>query len=109
MEDGKYVDGSVWFYAPNKGAPVFFAAAFLASGVYHLWQTMYEKSVPRSYTNSSRRLTIHRHYKCWRLTGLYIICPALFVAGFITREVGAFDYSDLVKYIVSICLVYASP
>lgn len=40
MENGQYVDGSIWFYAPNKGAPVFFAVAFLASGACHLWQTM---------------------------------------------------------------------
>ncbi|KAK8091811.1 hypothetical protein PG997_002172 [Apiospora hydei] len=89
MEDGRYVDGSVWFYAPNKGAPIFFAIAFFASGCCHLWQTI--------------------RYKCWRLTGLYVICSFLFVAGFIVRELGAFDYTDLIKYIVSICLVYAAP
>ncbi|KAI1856486.1 uncharacterized protein JN550_013799 [Neoarthrinium moseri] len=89
MEDGKYVQDSVWFYAPNKGAPVFFAVAFLVSGAVHAWQTV--------------------HYKCWRLTGLYVFCPTLFLAGFIVRELGAFDYTDLIKYIVSICLVYAAP
>jgi hypothetical protein len=40
MEDGQYVEGSFWFYAPDKGAPVFFAAAFLASGAFHLWQVL---------------------------------------------------------------------
>ncbi|KAI0127951.1 RTA1 like protein-domain-containing protein [Xylariales sp. AK1849] len=89
MDDGEYIDGSVWFYAPNKGAPVFFAVAFLLSGAVHLWQTL--------------------HYKCWRLTGLYVFCPALFVAGFVVRELGAFDNTDLIKYIISICLVYAAP
>ncbi|KAK8015896.1 hypothetical protein PG991_008784 [Apiospora marii] len=89
MEDGRYVDGSPWFYAPNKGAPIFFAVAFFASGCCHLWQTI--------------------RYKCWRLTGLYVICSFIFVAGFIVRELGAFDYTDLIKYIVSICLVYAAP
>ncbi|KAK8117826.1 RTA1 like protein-domain-containing protein [Apiospora kogelbergensis] len=89
MENGRYVDGSVWFFAPNKGAPIFFAIAFFASGCCHLWQTI--------------------RYKCWRLTGLYVICSFLFVAGFIVRELGAFDYGDLIKYIVSICLVYAAP
>lgn len=49
------------------------------------------------------------HYKCWRLTGLYVFCSLLFMAGFITRVLGAFDFEDLIKYIVSICLVYAAP
>jgi hypothetical protein len=34
------VDGSIWFYAPNKGAPVFFTVAFAASGGYHVYQCM---------------------------------------------------------------------
>lgn len=40
MEDGEKVDGSFYIYAPNKGAPVFFAVAFLATGGVHLWQAM---------------------------------------------------------------------
>ncbi|KAM7196311.1 hypothetical protein V8F33_006220 [Rhypophila sp. PSN 637] len=89
MEDGKYVDGSIYFYAPNKGAPVFFAVAFATSGAYHAYQCI--------------------HYQSWRLTGLYVFCAALFTAGFIVREMGAFDYGNLVKFIVTICLVYAAP
>jgi hypothetical protein len=38
-----------------------------------------------------------------------VIGPAFFVSGFIVRELGAFDYTNLVKYIVSICLVYIAP
>ena len=34
------VDGSIFFYAPNKGAPAFFAVAFAASGIYHGYQCM---------------------------------------------------------------------
>ncbi|KAH8653310.1 RTA1 like protein-domain-containing protein [Xylariales sp. PMI_506] len=89
MEDGKYVAGSIWFYSPNRVAPVFFALAFLTSGSVHLWQTL--------------------HYKCWRLTGIYVFCATLFTAGFIIREIGTFDEGNLVKYIISICLVYAAP
>lgn len=33
------VPGSLWFYAPDKGAPVFFAVAFGASTVWQIWQT----------------------------------------------------------------------
>ncbi|KAI1371893.1 RTA1 like protein-domain-containing protein [Hypoxylon crocopeplum] len=89
MEDGQYVNGSVWFYAPNKGAPVFFAVAYIATGAVHFWQAV--------------------HYKSWRLTGLYVFCALLFAVGFVIREVGAFDYSNLPLYIASICLVYAAP
>lgn len=49
------------------------------------------------------------HYKSWRLTGLYAFCAVLFTAGFIVREMGAFDYSHLIKFIITICLVYAAP
>ncbi|KAI2635556.1 RTA1 like protein-domain-containing protein [Hypomontagnella submonticulosa] len=89
MEDGKYVDGSIWFYAPNKGAPIFFAIAYAATGIWHAWQAV--------------------HYKSWKLTGLYVFCAFIFVAGFISRELGAFDYTKIVYYIVSVCLVYAAP
>ncbi|KAI0836795.1 RTA1 like protein-domain-containing protein [Hypoxylon sp. FL0890] len=89
MEDGKVVDGSIWIYAPNKGAPVFFAVAFLATGAAHAWQAT--------------------HYKSWKLTGLYALCGALFAAGFTVRELGAFDYTKLIFYIVSSCLVYFAP
>ncbi|KAK3305548.1 uncharacterized protein B0T15DRAFT_532676 [Chaetomium strumarium] len=89
MVSGNYVPGSVYFYAPNKGAPVFFALAFALSGSYHAYQCV--------------------RYKSWRLTGLYVFCAILFTVGFIIREMGAFDYEDLIKYIVSICLIYAAP
>ena len=49
------------------------------------------------------------HYKSWRLTGLYVTCATLFTAGFICREMAAFDYSNLVKYILAIVLIYAAP
>ncbi|KAH6614725.1 hypothetical protein B0J18DRAFT_306392 [Chaetomium sp. MPI-SDFR-AT-0129] len=89
MESGEYVKGSVYFYAPNKGAPVFFAIAFALSGAYHTYQTI--------------------HYKSWRLTGLYVFCALLFTVGFVIRELGAFDYEDLIKFIISTCLIYAAP
>ncbi|KAK3384802.1 RTA1 like protein-domain-containing protein [Podospora didyma] len=88
-DNGEYVPGSIYFYAPDKGAPVFFAVAFTVSGVYHIYQCI--------------------HFKSWRLTGLYVFCAAIFTAGFIVREMGAYDYQNLVKYIVSICLIYAAP
>ncbi|KAG5815539.1 hypothetical protein H9Q74_008935 [Fusarium xylarioides] len=38
MSDGKYVDGSYWFYAPNKGAAIFFCLAFCCTGCFHIRQ-----------------------------------------------------------------------
>ena len=32
------VPGSLWIYAPNQGAPVFFAVAFAISAAFHFWQ-----------------------------------------------------------------------
>lgn len=34
------VPGSIWFYAPNKGAPVAWTFFFAASCVVHIWQCM---------------------------------------------------------------------
>lgn len=38
MPHGDRAEGSIWYYAPNKGAPVFFAAAFAASAIWHARQ-----------------------------------------------------------------------
>ncbi|KAM0416981.1 hypothetical protein ACHAPT_013005 [Fusarium lateritium] len=89
MSDGKYVDGSFWFYAPNKGAAIFFCIAFCASGCVHAWQSS--------------------HYKCWILTPLFTFCCLLFTAGFALREYGAFHYDNLDIFIASICITYAAP
>jgi hypothetical protein len=87
--DGKYVDGSFYFYAPNKGAAIFFSITFMLSGVMHVWQTT--------------------RYKCWILTPLYPFCCLLFTAGFALREYGAFHYDNLEVFIASVCITYAAP
>ena len=38
---GGYQPGSVYYYAPNKVAPIVFAVLFTISGVVHFYQTMY--------------------------------------------------------------------
>ncbi|KAI2634548.1 RTA1 like protein-domain-containing protein [Xylaria nigripes] len=89
MAEGEFVAGSIWFYAPNKAAAIFFALAFFLTGAIHLYQAI--------------------HYRSWRLTGLYAFSGALFTGGFITRAIGAFDYESVTKYIVSVVLCYGAP
>ncbi|KAF5574718.1 Rtm1p [Fusarium pseudocircinatum] len=40
MSNGKYVDGSYWFYAPNKGAAIFFCLAFCCTGCFHNYRIL---------------------------------------------------------------------
>jgi hypothetical protein len=40
MGMGDYSLGSVWFYAPNKAAPILFMILFSLSGALHAYQTM---------------------------------------------------------------------
>jgi hypothetical protein len=36
---GGHVDGSIYYYAPNKVAPVIFTVLFFSSGMIHFYQT----------------------------------------------------------------------
>ncbi|ENH65044.1 hypothetical protein FOC1_g10005894 [Fusarium oxysporum f. sp. cubense race 1] len=89
MSDGKYVDGSYWFYAPHKGAAIFFCLAFCCTGCFHTWQCIL--------------------YKCWKLTPLFSFCSLLFTTGFALRVYGAFHYDNLEIFIASVCITYAAP
>ncbi|KAH7322986.1 hypothetical protein B0I35DRAFT_476877 [Stachybotrys elegans] len=89
MSNGEYVEGSWYFYAPNRGAAIFFTLAFLATSVVHAWQSM--------------------RYRCWRLTWLFPFCSLLFVAGFALRVYGSYHYDVLNPFIASICITYAAP
>jgi len=89
MENGQYVDGSLWFYTPNKGAPVVFAVLFLISGLLHIWQCV--------------------RYKSWRVSGLFPWAALLFVIGYILREVGAFNYTTVNLFISSQVFIYCAP
>ena len=107
------VDGSYFFYAPNKGAAIFFAIAFLTSGCTHAWQNWWAFIFfDPLLLLTIITLTTHawqRHYHCWMLTVLFPICCLLFTVGFALREYGAFHYDNLPVYIASICITYASP
>ncbi|KAF2471147.1 putative RTA1 domain protein [Lindgomyces ingoldianus] len=93
MEDGQPVPGSLFVYAPNKGAPIFFSLAFAASAVGHIWQCY--------------------RYNCFKLIGLHSICAVLFTAGYALREYGSFNYlystQNLIIYILSQVFIYVCP
>ncbi|KKK24971.1 hypothetical protein ARAM_003303 [Aspergillus rambellii] len=85
-----YQDGSIWYYAPNKGAPIAFAILFAASGFMHVCQC-------------------HK-YKSWTVTGLLPWSALLFTVGFILRTIGAFGQWDNVPiYISSTVFLLAGP
>ncbi|KAI9761884.1 MAG: hypothetical protein M1840_001537 [Geoglossum simile] len=84
-----YAPGSLWYYAPNKGAPIAFGVLFLLSGLVHGWQCF--------------------KYKCWKVGGLLPWAATLFVAGFVVREVGAYNYDDLNIFIASTVLLLVAP
>ncbi|KAK4031485.1 hypothetical protein C8A01DRAFT_51446 [Parachaetomium inaequale] len=84
------VPGSVYIYEPNRAASIFFAAAFLASGLFHVWQCLW--------------------YHHWKVTALLPFSCALLTAAFATRAYGAFNhYDDAQVYTASTLLMYMSP
>ncbi|KAH9875846.1 Lipid-translocating exporter-like protein rta1 [Plenodomus lingam] len=88
--------GSLYVYAPNKGAPIFFTIAFAISTILHSWQC-------------------HR-YKAWKLIWLQPACAALFTLGYALREYGAYNYlydgtekAPLALFILSQICIYLGP
>ncbi|KAF2672482.1 hypothetical protein BT63DRAFT_452989 [Microthyrium microscopicum] len=84
-----YVDGSVYYYAPNKVAPAIFAVLFAISGVVHFIQTW--------------------RYGSWRTTGLMPWAAILLTTGFAFREYGAFHYKNVDILIVNSVLIFSGP
>ncbi|KAK3370887.1 putative RTA1 domain protein [Lasiosphaeria ovina] len=93
MEDGEPILGSLFVYAPNKVAPVIFAAAFAASAAGHIWQCYC--------------------YKCFRVIGLHPVCAVVFSVGYMLREYGAFNYMystrNLLVFIFSQVFIFVCP
>ncbi|KAL5375549.1 hypothetical protein DPSP01_011130 [Paraphaeosphaeria sporulosa] len=89
MGMGDYSPGSIWYYAPNKAAPIVFIVLFFTSGVIHTWQTI-------------------RHGS-WRTTILLPWAAALMIAGFIIRELGAYHPENLTYLIASTVLIMSGP
>ncbi|KAH8683322.1 RTA1 like protein-domain-containing protein [Tricladium varicosporioides] len=86
---GEYVDGSIWFYAPNKVLPIIWTTFFAMSCITHIWQCI--------------------HFQAWKFTGLLPFSTLVFVAGYIIRVLGAYNYTNITYYIVSVCTVYGAP
>ncbi|KAF9024139.1 hypothetical protein BDZ89DRAFT_1092939 [Hymenopellis radicata] len=89
-----YAPGSYWYYAPNKGsrrlAPIAFAVLFAISGAVHAYQCF--------------------RYQCWKVGGLLPWASLLFVAAFVTRELGAYNYDNLGIFIASsVIFLLAAP
>ncbi|KAF2877684.1 putative RTA1 domain protein [Massariosphaeria phaeospora] len=96
MSEGEPVPGSLYIYAPNKVAPIFFAIAFALSAIGHTWQCY--------------------HYKSWKLIGLHPLCAWVFTLGYALREYGAFNYIYkgknlvvLMTFILSQVFIYVCP
>ncbi|KAK2616967.1 hypothetical protein QQS21_000056 [Conoideocrella luteorostrata] len=91
MESGQ--PGSLYVYAPNRAAPVFFAVAFGLSAIGHVWQCI--------------------KYKSFKLVGLHPLCAILFTAGYALREYGSFNYlysdRNLILYILSQVFIFICP
>jgi hypothetical protein len=95
------VPGSLWLYAPVRGPSIGFAILFLISGILHVWQNNVK----------------HRSF---RIGFLLPWAAALFVAGFVLREYGAWDdhylfisyaqsNSNLGIFIASTVLLFCAP
>ncbi|KAF2736844.1 hypothetical protein EJ04DRAFT_462272 [Polyplosphaeria fusca] len=89
MGMGDYSPGSVWYYAPNKIAPIIFIVLFFISGSIHAFQTIQHKS--------------------WRTTLLLPWAAALMIAGFAIRVVGAYHTDNLTYLIASVVLIMSGP
>ncbi|EJT98599.1 hypothetical protein DACRYDRAFT_110510 [Dacryopinax primogenitus] len=84
-----FVEGSWWYYAPNKVAPIVFAVLFCITGCWHLWQNW--------------------HFKSWKSSGLFPIAGFVFVIGYSMREVAAFYYTEIGFYMASNIILLCSP
>ncbi|KAJ5239997.1 hypothetical protein N7468_004616 [Penicillium chermesinum] len=90
LEARSYQEGSLWFYAPNQGAPIAFATLFAVSGGIHFYQNL--------------------RYKSWKVTGLLPWSSLLFTGGFVTRAVAAFgQWGNVSLYIASSVLLLTGP
>lgn len=86
------MEDSYFGYAPTKGVPATFAALFLVSGILHLYQNIFRRKTPT-------------------IGFLLPWSAAIFTAGFIVREVTAYNhqYNKLNLFIATSVLIFAAP
>ncbi|RYP13447.1 hypothetical protein DL767_010727 [Monosporascus sp. MG133] len=96
MAAGEPILYSLYVYAPNIGAPIFFAIAYAISAVFHFWQCY--------------------RYKAFNLIGLYPVCGVLLTVGYAMREYGAYNYMysvttdlPLIIFVLSQVFIYIVP
>ncbi|KAL2150543.1 hypothetical protein VTH82DRAFT_7106 [Thermothelomyces myriococcoides] len=93
---GEPVLWSLYVYAPNKGAPIFFTITYGISAFFHIWQCY--------------------RYKAWKLMWLHALCATLLTVGYALREWGAFNYlysltdkTPLIIFVLSQVFIYVCP
>lgn len=79
----------MYFYAPNKVAPVIFAVLFALSGAVHFYQTY--------------------RYRSWRTTLLMPWAALILTVGFAVREYGAYHYDNIDILIANSVLIMSGP
>ncbi|KAF2836926.1 hypothetical protein M501DRAFT_996060 [Patellaria atrata CBS 101060] len=84
-----YSENNLWYYQPNKAAPIAFMILFLISGICHFYQT--------------------QRYHSWRYTLLMPWAALLFVGGFAVREAGAYNTGNLNLVIATNALIMSGP
>ncbi|KAK6954615.1 hypothetical protein Daesc_004582 [Daldinia eschscholtzii] len=96
MAAGEPILYSLYVYAPDKGAPIFFTIAYALSAVFHIWQCY--------------------RYEAFKLIGLHPACAVLFTLGYALREYGAYNYmysettnTPLIMFILSQVFIFVCP
>ncbi|KAL8748009.1 MAG: hypothetical protein Q9190_000159 [Brigantiaea leucoxantha] len=82
-------DYTLYAYSPNKAPPILFAVLFSISTGFHIYQNF--------------------RYKSWLVTGALPWGGSLFIAGFIMREISAYNPHNLEVFIASLTLLYLAP
>ncbi|EAQ85254.1 hypothetical protein CHGG_09268 [Chaetomium globosum CBS 148.51] len=93
---GEPVLWSLYVYAPNQGAPIFFIIAYGFSAIFHMWQCV--------------------RYQAWKLMWLHSVCAVSFTLGYALRKWGAHNYlylptdkTPLMVFVLSQVFIYICP
>ncbi|KAL4770065.1 hypothetical protein BDW60DRAFT_224500 [Aspergillus nidulans var. acristatus] len=116
MANGEPILWSLYVYAPNKGAPVFFTIAYAVAAAAHIWQCQYVHFTIECLGHLLTAVTLFSRYRSWRLLGLYPLSCVLFALGYALREYGAYHYlydeensTVLIVFVLSQVFIYVCP